>query len=177
MWINQEDQSQAFAVGYRAIMVHAVSRDPQAFDMPCIFVQLDSDFDEAPNDDDNEIEDGAAEDVSELRLAPADPDEVESIFQAMSDCAAMNPDSDVDDDEGEFFYNEDEVMAGVDPERREAMLDHFDSLLEPPPGDDLQEVLEPSSSFRLFPASLVPSSLTGLLTPLFPLVICAAHGG
>ena len=70
------------------------------------------------------------------------------MFQAMSDCAAMNPDSDVDEDEGEFFYNEDEVMAGVDPERRETMLDHFDSLLEPPPGDDLQEVMANASCYN-----------------------------
>ncbi len=59
----------------------------------------------------------------------------------MSDCAALNPDSDVDEDEGQFFYNEDEVLAGVDPQLREAMMDHFDSLLEPPPTDDLQELI------------------------------------
>jgi nucleotide-sensitive chloride channel 1A len=59
----------------------------------------------------------------------------------MSECAALNPDSDVDEDEGQFFYNEDEVMAGVDPHLREAMMDHFDSLLEPPQTDDLQELI------------------------------------
>ena len=74
IWISQEDQSRGFAVGYRAIMVHAVSRDPEAYDKPCIFVQLDSDFDESIEEDE-EVQEDAPEVVSELRLAPTDPDQ------------------------------------------------------------------------------------------------------
>ena len=58
-------------------MVHAVSRDPEAYDKPCIFVQLDSDFDEA-NEEDEEVEQDAPEIVSELRLAPVDADQRKS---------------------------------------------------------------------------------------------------
>lgn len=44
------------------------------------------------------------------------------------------------DDEGDFFYNEDEVMAGADPEQREAMLAHYDSILRGPDEEELDEV-------------------------------------
>jgi len=46
---------------------------------------------------------------------------VEPLFQTLCDCAALNPDSDIDDeDAGDFFFSEAEVMA--DPEARAAML-------------------------------------------------------
>mmetsp|Transcript_42580 Transcript_42580/g.109006 ORF Transcript_42580/g.109006 Transcript_42580/m.109006 type:complete len:224 (-) Transcript_42580:473-1144(-) len=140
LWTSNTDQSKAFSVGYKAIIVHAISRDVQSFDRPCIYVQLDEEYGDDQGDDDEE--EGAGESaVSELRLAPADPDHLEHIFQAMSECAAMNPDSDMDDDEGEFFYNEDEVAAGADPAQRETMLAHYDSILRGPEDDDLEELM------------------------------------
>jgi len=34
---------------------------------------------------------------------------VETIFAALCECASKNPDPDQEDDEGEFFFDEDEV--------------------------------------------------------------------
>ena len=34
---------------------------------------------------------------------------VEAIFTALCECASKNPDPDQEDDEGEFFFDEDEV--------------------------------------------------------------------
>ena len=46
-----------------------------------------------------------------------------------------------DEEEGDFFYDEEEVLAGADGEARAAMLDHYDSLLDMPRADQLDEVL------------------------------------
>ena len=53
-----------------------------------------------------------------------------------------------DEEDAEFYYDEEEVLAGADPEERAAMLDHYDSLLHMPRADDLDEVhsLAPPSS-------------------------------
>ncbi len=45
-----------------------------------------------------------------------------------------------DDEDAEFFYDEDEVLAGAGGDSRAAMLDHYDSLLQMPRADDLDEV-------------------------------------
>lgn len=45
-----------------------------------------------------------------------------------------------DDEDAEFFYDEDEVVAGADSASRAAMLDHYDSLLQMPRAADLDEV-------------------------------------
>ena len=45
-----------------------------------------------------------------------------------------------DNEDAEFFYDEEEVLAGADSGSRAAMLDHYDSLLQMPRADDLDEV-------------------------------------
>lgn len=50
-------------------------------------------------------------------------------------------DDDEESAEAEFFYNEDEGIAGVNGHDRQAMLDHYDAVLElPATADDLGEV-------------------------------------
>ena len=46
-----------------------------------------------------------------------------------------------DDEEGDFFYDEEEVLAGAGGQARADMLDHYDSLLNMPRADQLDEVL------------------------------------
>ncbi|KAK9852320.1 hypothetical protein WJX84_001854 [Apatococcus fuscideae] len=55
------------------------------------------------------------------------------IFQRMCDCAALNPDSDMEGDaEGndEFYYNEEEVLAGAGADDRARTLESLDSMLQ-----------------------------------------------
>ena len=43
--------------------------------------------------------------------------------------------------EAEFFYNEEEVLAGVNGHDRQAMLDHHDAMLQASGGvDDVDQV-------------------------------------
>lgn len=45
-----------------------------------------------------------------------------------------------DEEDAEFYYNEEEVLAGAQGQERAAMLDHYDSLLEMPRAAELDEV-------------------------------------
>ena len=51
-----------------------------------------------------------------------------------------------DEEDGEMYYDEDEVLAGSGAEARAAMLDHFDSLLQTPHDADLDGVSSISSA-------------------------------
>ena len=61
-----------------------------------------------------------------------------------------------DEEDAEFFYDEEEVLAGADPAERAAMLDHYDSLLHMPRADDLDEVLSLWSPLPPHPSAHMP---------------------
>ena len=67
---------------------------------------------------------------------------VEAIFAMLCDCAAKNPDPNqsADEEDGDFFYDEDEVLAGANGQERSDRLDHFDSLLQMPRGEEFEQV-------------------------------------
>ena len=108
-------------------MIHAISRDPK----PCIYLQLDDDsegdFIGAADGaqalaEEAEEEEEAEEVTPELRIVPSDPSVVEEIFRVLCECAALNPDPQGEDDEGEFYFDEDEVIKGLDEGTRAALL-------------------------------------------------------
>lgn len=45
-----------------------------------------------------------------------------------------------DDGQGDFFFNEEEVLAGAGGEQRAALLEQYDALLSMPRADELDEV-------------------------------------
>ena len=55
--------------------------------------------------------------------------------QPADPCAAVE-----DDQEPELFFNEQEVLSGADADQRAAMLQHFDSLLQEPGPDPVDQV-------------------------------------
>jgi Regulator of volume decrease after cellular swelling len=59
---------------------------------------------------------------------------VDAIFEALCDGAEANPDA-VQEDEGEFFYNEEEVAAGMDEEARQR-LEALEARLQLPDDAD-----------------------------------------
>ncbi|KAF4613912.1 hypothetical protein D9613_007854 [Agrocybe pediades] len=93
-----------FQVEYRAITLHAVSRGESG---PSLYCQLDESYGtenaaSADNDDDYT-------DMRELTIVPANPDSLEKIFEALSQCASLHPDP--NDEEDEF----DDAVVDVDP--------------------------------------------------------------
>lgn len=67
---------------------------------------------------------------------------VEAIFTVLCDCAAKNPDpgQSADEEDGDFFYDEDEVLAGAAAEERAARLDQYDALLDMPRAAEFEQV-------------------------------------
>lgn len=78
----------------------------------CLYLQLaggDSDYDDEAEEE--------GEGASEVWLIPSDPALVEPLFAALSEGAERNPDDDCEegeDEEGGIFFDEEEVLAGMD---------------------------------------------------------------
>lgn len=51
-WLSAESATRGLAVGFLSISLHAISRDPDAFPQPCIYMQIDSDG--GPDEEDEE---------------------------------------------------------------------------------------------------------------------------
>mmetsp|Transcript_14410 Transcript_14410/g.31164 ORF Transcript_14410/g.31164 Transcript_14410/m.31164 type:complete len:231 (+) Transcript_14410:55-747(+) len=148
VWISSTQQH-TFALTYRQIVMHAISRSNAAVGKACIYLQLD-DGSEDMNDDYGENgsdadghENGELPDVAaELLLVPEDESKVDDIFKALCDCAALNPDTE-EEGEGEFFFDEAEVMAGLDDETRTALVaaQAAGMQLEEQGANDLEELV------------------------------------
>lgn len=140
IWLSA-DRSVGYRMDYPYLLLHAVCRDTSSFPHPCLYAQLDDEvaedafqsasmrqvmptaaaasaasagaasIDEDGDDDDED----AAEDspISDLRFVPANPDILDALYKAVSECAALNPDSEGSEGEGEFMYNADEIRAGM----------------------------------------------------------------
>ncbi|KAJ3796725.1 regulator of volume decrease after cellular swelling-domain-containing protein [Lentinula aff. detonsa] len=94
-----------FQIEYPSITLHAVSRGDTP---PSIYCQLDESSAKAMKIDDQEAEDEAEEDEDEedmdmrvLNIIPSRVDSLDSIFEALSLCAALHPDPPGSDDEEE----------------------------------------------------------------------------
>lgn len=106
-WMPDAPGGQGFAIRYPDIVLHAVCRDADAYDAPCIFCQLNS-----GDADDDMAGDAGDASASELRLVPANAAALDTIFEAMSACAELHPDAAADDDGDEAFGGGDSAMFG-----------------------------------------------------------------
>jgi len=83
--------------GYKDILMHAISSNPEGFHLPCIYCQLSGDDEE---------------EVNELRFVPSDANIVPDLFSAFNKGAELNPDEEKED-EGDFFFNQDEIIGNL----------------------------------------------------------------
>ncbi|KAG2426856.1 hypothetical protein HYH02_014709 [Chlamydomonas schloesseri] len=126
VWVSSSSGGPAFALRYPQIVMHAVSRDPSSYAKPCIYLQLDEGSEDmamggGDDEEGGEGEEDAGDVSAEVRLVPSDESKVDDMFKVLCDCAALNPDSEVEG-EGDFFFDEAEVMAGLDPSTRAAVM-------------------------------------------------------
>jgi len=97
--VSDADKAKGFAVDFLSISLHAVSRDPDAYPLPCLYTQIETQDDDdqdldSNGDSDSEFNNHAALDLSkvrEMRLIPSDPAQLDSLFQTFCDCAELNP--------------------------------------------------------------------------------------
>ena len=178
VWIaGGDDNALGFSVPFQSLTMHAISRDTSegGFPRECIYTQVEGSAPEGyggataaaggvieeeqedEGDDDDDFG-GEFDEMTELRLVPEEPSQLEAMFKTLCECAAMNPDDDDAEEEdddlgmgmgmgggggaGEFYYNEEEVLSGAGAEARAAMLDHYDSLLQMPTAGELDELIQ-----------------------------------
>ncbi|KAJ7562153.1 hypothetical protein O6H91_03G056700 [Diphasiastrum complanatum] len=115
-WLSDHDPERGLSVDFLSLAMHAISRDANAYPLPCIYAQIES-----TGNDENEggellrQEEHWFDDlsrISELRLVPRDTSVLENIFRVLCECAALNPDMTNDlEGEAEWFYNVDELLT------------------------------------------------------------------
>ncbi|KAL9373084.1 hypothetical protein Peur_035328 [Populus x canadensis] len=105
VWLSDVDRTKGYAVDFLSISLHAVSRDPEAYPSPCIYTQIETGEDE----DESEGTDSECSDaldlskVTEMRLVPSDPSQLDTLFQVFCECAELNPEP-VEDNEEEHNW-------------------------------------------------------------------------
>ena len=114
VWLGTGDAaSRGYAVPFRSLTMHAVSRDATdgGFSKPCIYAQIEGPpphdatetSGEAPttacDEDEREEEQDTFDEMTEARFYLDDSARLDELFRALCDCAALNPDDDADDDD------------------------------------------------------------------------------
>lgn len=121
IWASSS-QPLVLALRYQQIVMHAISREgTEAGSKACLYLQLDEAEEMQTGDEEEEEEEEEVE--PEMWLVPEEEAKVDEVFKALCDCAALNPDPE-EEGEGDFFFNEEEVMAGLDDETRAAVVAH-----------------------------------------------------
>ncbi|KAF8968030.1 regulator of volume decrease after cellular swelling-domain-containing protein [Flammula alnicola] len=82
-----------FQIEYPAITLHAVSRGESG---PSIYCQLDESI---GTENGVAADDDAVTDMRELTIVPQNPESLEAIFEALSQCASLHPDPQGDEDD------------------------------------------------------------------------------
>eukprot|EP00884_Botryococcus_braunii_P009633 jgi/Botrbrau1/18671/Bobra.0386s0001.4 len=138
IWLSQVGPEHGCYVAFPSISVHATVRDcKDDADRPYIYLQLEPFPDAAPSSNE---EDENLDMSPEVRLVPSDPGCLQSIFEAMCEAAANNPDPGLEEDEGDFIYDAN-IEMGCSEAQREAMLARLEGLLEVPGEDAVEELI------------------------------------
>ncbi|KAK2722005.1 methylosome subunit pICln-like [Artemia franciscana] len=104
-WI-QNATNQGLTLNYANISLHGISRDPSSYPKPCLYLMIDEAHEiERSEDGDNE----EYPPINEVRFVPSQPDRLEEMYKALSDCQLLHPDPDnsvsdfscSEDDEGD----------------------------------------------------------------------------
>ncbi|KAI3735181.1 hypothetical protein L6452_14671 [Arctium lappa] len=151
VWLSDTERTKGYAVDFLSVSLHAVSRDPEAFSSPCIYTQIDT------GDEDDESESSDSESngtldlskITEMRLVPSDPNQLDTLFEVFCECAELNPEPVEEEDEQEhnWIFSADQLgpamgIDGVDLEWDPSQTD-FSTIGHPNGDHDLaRNVLE-----------------------------------
>ncbi|KAH9307646.1 hypothetical protein KI387_035557, partial [Taxus chinensis] len=121
IWLSDEDKQHGYGVDFLSISLHAVSRDPDAYTLPCIYAQIESTETDGSGDeeldDKNSANDGDLDlsQVTEIRLVPSDANTLDDLFKVLCACAELNPEPDGElEGEGDWIFGvEDMANAGL----------------------------------------------------------------
>lgn len=110
IWVSDTERNKGYAVDFVAVSLHAVSRDPEAYPSPCIYTQIETEVGSDEESDESDSEANGAVDLSkvtEMRIIPSDPDQLDQLFEAFSHSAELNPDPNAESDEENGWVHDD----------------------------------------------------------------------
>ncbi|KAK3147813.1 hypothetical protein QOZ80_3BG0287070 [Eleusine coracana subsp. coracana] len=116
IWLSDAEKGKGFAVDFLDITLHAVSRDLEAYPSPCIYTQIETEVD--TDEEADESDPGANGEldlsrVSEMRIIPSDPSQLDELFDVFCHCAELNPDPNSEGTgENGWFHGEDMAAGG-----------------------------------------------------------------
>ncbi|XP_028786243.1 chloride conductance regulatory protein ICln isoform X2 [Neltuma alba] len=113
IWLSDVDEAKGYAVDFLSVSLHAVSRDPEAYPIPCIYTQIETepDGDESDNSDSESNDTLDLSRIREMRLIPSDPNQLDSLFEIFCECAELNPEpNDEEGEEHEWIFSADQVV-------------------------------------------------------------------
>ncbi|RKP26103.1 regulator of volume decrease after cellular swelling-domain-containing protein [Syncephalis pseudoplumigaleata] len=143
-------EGKGIAIEYPAMGIHAIARQPTDH-APCVYCQVDgrlpattsangAELDAEANEEQRQRQQQEEEDtVTEIRFIPDDFSTLDTVFEAISECSALHPDTDPmeaggDDDalvDGQYYTGE------LDPqelsEANQAALAYLDSIVDAAP--------------------------------------------
>uniref|UniRef100_A0A2P2J899 Chloride conductance regulatory protein ICln n=1 Tax=Rhizophora mucronata TaxID=61149 RepID=A0A2P2J899_RHIMU len=113
VWLSDVDREKGYAVDFLSLSLHAVSRDPEAYPSPCIYSQIETeaDGDESGDSDSECCKILDLSKVTEMRLVPSDPNQLDTLFQIFCECAELNPEPVDEDEEGNNWIFSAEQIA------------------------------------------------------------------
>ncbi|KAF5193778.1 Chloride conductance regulatory protein icln [Thalictrum thalictroides] len=123
IWLSDVDKEIGYVVGFLSISLHAISRDLDSYPSPCIYAQIEA---EVGEDDDSEGSGSEANDtidvskITEMRLIPSDPSQLDSLFDVFCECAELNPEpNEVHEEEHNWIFSADQLDESMMPEVRD----------------------------------------------------------
>ncbi|KQK22562.1 chloride conductance regulatory protein ICln [Brachypodium distachyon] len=116
IWLSEAEKGKGYSVDFLDITLHAVSRDPEAYPSPCLYTQLEAESgsdEDAGNLDSEALGDLQLAKIAEMRIILSDASQLDSLFDVFCQCAGLNPDPNVDEnEENSWFHGEDMADGG-----------------------------------------------------------------
>lgn len=117
IWLSDVDKDSGYTVDFLSISLHAVSRDPESYPSPCIYAQIEAEAGEDGESEGSDLDDDDTTDVSkitEMRLIPSDPSQLDALFDIFCECAELNPEPNEDqEEEHNWIFSADQLDGSM----------------------------------------------------------------
>ncbi|KAI3938919.1 hypothetical protein MKW92_035981 [Papaver armeniacum] len=115
IWLSDVERELGYVVDFLSISLHAVSTDPEAYALPCIYAQVETLTTGQEQSDSDSIQSLDLSEIEEMRLIPSDPTQLDDLFDIFCQCAELNPDPDAEpEDDPDWVFNADQIEVEED---------------------------------------------------------------
>ncbi|KAI4323997.1 hypothetical protein L6164_023565 [Bauhinia variegata] len=136
IWLSNVDKANGYAVDFLSLSLHAVSRDPEAYPVPCIYTQIETEDEDQSSDSDSECNDTLdLSKIREMRLVPSDPSQLDTLFAIFCECAELNPEPHEEDEEEHNWIFSADQMEGEEADDEDYISQNPTNLIGEANGD------------------------------------------